>query len=251
MTGIAGRLDTVREQMAQACRRAGRRPEEVKLIAVSKTHPVELLLEAAEAGQTRFGENRVQEFADKLAALEMAGWAVERHRVVAEAPGSRGVLAVDLIGQLQSNKSGRAAEIFSAIDTVDSLRLAERLDRAARDGGRVLPVLLEIKLSNEPAKTGLLPESAELQALLERMPELDALRLRGLMTVAPLEGGAEAARPAFRRLRELRDQLAQRWPRLSFETLSMGMSGDYEAAIEEGSTEVRIGTAIFGARPPR
>lgn len=207
-------------------------------MAVSKTHPVELLLEAAAAGHRLFGENRVQEFAAKAPWLKEAGYSAEQS------------LEVHLIGHLQSNKSGAAAEVFSAIDTVDSLRLAERLHDSARRLNRVLPVLLEIKLSPEESKEGLLPDAPELARLLERLPDLHAhLPLRGLMTVAPISDDPAVARDCFRALRELREQLATRHTRLHFNELSMGMSGDFEAAIAEGSTTLRVGTAIFGARP--
>ena len=159
------------------------------------------------------------------------------------------MVEMHLIGKLQSNKSAKAAEIFSAIDTVDSLRLGQRLNEAAVRLGRVLPVLLEIKLSPEESKSGLDPESPELAQLLERMPDLPGLRLRGLMTVPPWSEDPECARPYFVQLRHLRDQLAARWPALDFSQLSMGMSGDFAVAIEEGSTCVRIGTALFGKRP--
>lgn len=202
-------------------------------MAVSKTHPAEALAEAAQAGVHLFGENRVQEFEAKRPRLRERGVSAEVH----------------LIGHLQSNKSAKAAELFDAIDTVDSLRLAERLQDAAGRLNKTLPILLEIKLSAEPTKAGLDPESAELSALLERLPDWPAVPLRGLMTVAPLDDNPETARACFRRLRELRDALARRHPRLDFSTLSMGMSGDFEIAIEEGSTLVRIGTALFGERP--
>ncbi len=208
-------------------------------MAVSKTHPVELLLEAAAAGQRIFGENRVQEFAMKAQSLSAAGYS----------PGTQ-TLDVHLIGHLQSNKSSAAAEVFSAVDTLDSLKLAERLHAAARRLERTLPVLLEIKLSPEQTKEGLPPDAPELQQLLERLPDLAPhLPLRGLMTIAPTSADPAVARGCFRALRELREQFAQQHPRLSFDELSMGMSGDFETAIQEGSTTVRIGTAIFGARP--
>ncbi len=207
-------------------------------MAVSKTHPVELLVEAAAAGHRLFGENRVQEFAGKAQHLAQIGYSGER------------ALDIRLIGHLQSNKSGPAAEVFSGIDTVDSLRLAERLHQAACRLNHVLPVLLEIKLSPEETKEGLPPDAPELAALLERLPDLHAhLPLRGLMTVAPIADDPAVARGCFRALRELREQLARQHPRLCFDELSMGMSGDFEAAIDEGSTTIRIGTAIFGARP--
>jgi pyridoxal phosphate enzyme (YggS family) len=224
----------VEEQIEAACRRAGRPRGEVRLMAVSKTHPVAAMVEAMEAGVTLFGENRVQEFERKSAELDAMG-AAEK-------------VEVHLIGHLQSNKAAKAAQIFSAVDTVDSLRLAERLNEAAARAGSVLPVLLEIKLSGEEAKTGLAPDGAELRELLERAPELAHVRVRGLMTVAPLDENPQTARDCFRRLRELRDALARSYPRLDFSELSMGMSGDFEIGIEEGSTLVRIGTALFGAR---
>ncbi len=246
MSTIAENLSRVRDAVSTACRQAGRSREDVRLMAVSKTHPVELLLEAAAAGQRLFGENRVQEFAEKSQALAEAGYETTG-RNLAEAPNA---LAVHLIGHLQSNKSGTAAEVFSGIDTVDSLKLAERLHGTAQRLGHVLPVLLEIKLSPEDTKEGLTPDAPELRALLERLPDLaNHLPLRGLMTVAPISDDPAVARACFRQLRELREKLARQYSRLSFQELSMGMSGDFQSAIEEGSTTVRVGTAIFGARP--
>ncbi len=156
-----------------------------------------------------------------------------------------------LIGHLQSNKSARAAEIFDGVDSVDSLRVAERLNEAAGKLGKRMPVLIEIKLSEEPTKAGLAPEGPELRGLLEKLPELPHLAMRGLMTIAPLDDDPETARGCFRRLRALREELAGQFPKVGFEELSMGMSGDFEMAIEEGSTLVRIGTALFGERGAR
>ena len=236
--------------MALACRKAGRSRDGVRLMAVSKTHPVELLLEAAAAGQRLFGENRVQEFAEKSQALAATAYRVEGAGLSPGNSQQSKPLAVHLIGHLQANKAARAAEIFSSIDTLDSLRLAERLHEAAKRLGRSLPVLLEIKLSPEETKEGLAPNAPELQQLLERLPDFAGhLPLRGLMTIAPIAVEPAIARACFRQLRELRDRLARQHARLCFDELSMGMSGDFEAAIEEGSTTVRIGTAIFGARP--
>lgn len=228
---IAENLECVHAQIAEACRRAGRRAEEVRLMAVSKVHPVAAIVEAYAAGQKLFGENKVQEFQQKsgeLTALDD--------------------LEVHLIGPLQSNKSAKAAQFFHAIDTLDSLRLAQRLNDAAALLNKTLPVLLEIKLSHEESKHGLLPGSEELQQLLERLPDLRHLQFRGLMTVPPYDENLETARPYFRHLRKMRDALAAQHPRLSFTELSMGMSHDFSVAIEEGSTCVRIGTAIFGKR---
>jgi PLP dependent protein len=213
-------------------------------MAVSKTHPASAIVDAVNAGVTLFGENRVQEFERKSEELNAGGTLVR-------AGAADAGIEVHLIGHLQSNKAAKAAQIFSGVDTVDSLRLAERLNEAAARQGGSLPVLLEIKLSAEETKTGFDPESAELRELLERAPELAGIRVRGLMTVPPLDGDPESARACFRRLRELRERLAQGYPKMSFDELSMGMSGDFEIGIEEGSTLVRIGTALFGAREAR
>jgi hypothetical protein len=223
----------VEERIAAACRHADRERDTVRLMAVSKLHPAETLAEAVSAGVELFGENRVQEFEAKRARLRELG-----------VTGAQ----VHLIGQLQSNKSGKAAELFDGIDSVDSLRLAERLNEAAGKLSRRLPILLEIKLSAETTKAGLEPGSAELGTLLERLPDFRNLAMRGLMTIAPLDENPEAARGCFRRLHALRDGLAREYSRLECSELSMGMSGDFEIAIEEGSTCVRIGTALFGER---
>jgi hypothetical protein len=230
------RLAAIEERIEAACARAGRVRSDVRLMAVSKAHPASVIVEAVEAGVTLFGENRVQEFDRKRSGLGELGVSA-----------SQGI-DVHLIGHLQSNKLVKAVEIFSAIDTVDSLRLAERLNEAAARSGRVLPVLIEIKLSIEAAKTGLDPAGRELQEMLERAPDLSHLKVRGLMTVPPFDDNPVTARNCFGRLRDLRDELAGRDPMLDITELSMGMSGDFEIAIEEGSTLVRIGTALFGAR---
>jgi pyridoxal phosphate enzyme (YggS family) len=213
-------------------------------MAVSKTHPASAIEEAVSAGLTLFGENRVQEFERKSAELTAAGTAIR-------AGAADAGIEVHLIGHLQSNKSAKAAQIFSGIDTVDSLKLAERLNEAAARQGSVLAILLEIKLSAEETKTGFSADSAELQELLERASGFENLRVHGLMTVPPLDDDPESARACFRQLRELRERLAQAHPRLDLRELSMGMSGDFEIGIEEGSTLIRIGTALFGAREAR
>ncbi len=225
-------IAVIHERIASAARRAGRRPEEIALMAVSKTHPPERIREAYAAGLRRFGENRVQEFAGKAAALaDLSG--AEWH----------------MIGHLQSNKAGRAAELFVAVDSVDSVKLAEKLDAAARSLGKRLAVLIEINVGGEAAKTGLAPDSPELEELLLAAPHLEALKFRGLMTVPPFTDSPEDVRPYFRRLRELRNTIAKRkLPAVSMDVLSMGMSHDFEVAIAEGSTCVRVGTAIFGER---
>jgi pyridoxal phosphate enzyme (YggS family) len=234
---IAENLARVRHQMEEACRSAGRLPEHVRLMAVSKTQPVERIVEAYAAGARLFGENRVQEFAAKYDALAAAG-------IFSGVPAA----AMHCIGPLQTNKARRAAQIFDAVDSVDSLRVAEHLQRAAVVAGKTLPILLEIKVSGEAAKHGLDPDGQELAEVLEHAPDWTHLHVRGLMTVPPYFENSEGARPYFRRLRLLRDALAQRYAKLQFDELSMGMSHDFVVAIAEGSTCVRIGTAIFGAR---
>jgi PLP dependent protein len=236
---IADNIARVEEEIAAACRRAGRPRNSVRLMAVSKTHPATAIAEAFACGIRLFGENRVQEFAAKRSALRAAGIFSDA------APAS-----FHLIGPLQSNKATRAAQIFDAIDAIDSLRLTQRLDETCVTIGKHQPILVEIKLSQEASKHGLAPEADELEQLLERLPELENLHMRGLMTIPPYADDLEQIRPYFRRLRELRDSLAQQYPALQFDELSMGMSHDFSVAIEEGSTLVRIGTAIFGSRPP-
>jgi PLP dependent protein len=240
---IAENLARLEDQIAAACRGAGRPRGEVALMAVSKMHPPSALAEAAAAGLSLFGENRVQEFQQKSPQLAALGITVALDSDRSPQPPA---IECHLIGHLQSNKSAKAAEIFSAVDTLDSLRLAERLNEAAAAQLRVLPVLLEIKLSPEESKTGLHP--LDLPPLLERLPDLHNLKLRGLMTVPPWSEDAETARPYFIQLREMRDRLAGQYPRLDLRELSLGMSGDFAVAIEEGSTCIRIGTALFGKR---
>jgi pyridoxal phosphate enzyme (YggS family) len=224
---IEANLARVREDVAVACRRANRPESSVALMAVSKVHPVEALLEAYAAGQRLFGENRVQEFAGKFPSLSACTDA-EYH----------------LIGPLQSNKSTKAAELFHSIDTVDSVKLAQRLDSAAAALGKKLPIYIEVKLSHEESKHGISPD--DLPALLSAIAPLENVTAVGLMTVPPWSEDAETARPYFRHLRELRD--AQQQLHASLTQLSTGMSNDFAVAIEEGSTCVRIGTAIFGRR---
>jgi pyridoxal phosphate enzyme (YggS family) len=241
MTSLRENLERLESAIGQACRRAGRSRDDVEIMAVSKTYPAATICEAASLGLRLFGENRVQEFAVKSADLE----ALHASGSVA-APAE--CTAVHLIGHLQSNKSARAAELFDGIDSLDSLRLAERLNDAAGKLGKHLPVLIEVKLSEEETKSGLDPESAEASQLLERLPDLDHLDARGLMTIAPWGVAEDITRACFRTLREWRDRWAVAHPRLSLEVLSMGMSGDFAIAIEEGATRIRIGTALFGPR---
>ena len=229
---ISEQLEAIRERIAGAARRAGRNPDGVALMAVCKTFPAEAIIEAYKAGQRLFGENKVQEFAEKSTAVA--------HLADAQ---------FHMIGHLQSNKATKAAEIFHAVDSVDSAKLAQRLNDAAEKLGKTLDVLLEVNVGGEEAKSGLSPDSPEIEAILQQAASWTRLRLRGLMTVPPYTEDPEGARPHFRALRELRDRLAARnYPGVALDTLSMGMSHDFEVAIEEGSTCVRVGTAIFGER---
>lgn len=232
-------LEQLEAAIEAACRSAGRSRAEIELMAVSKTHPAERMAEAAGLGLHLFGENRVQEFAAKAPRLAELRGSVQQP------------VRVHMIGHLQSNKAARAAEIFDGVDSLDSLRLAERLNQAAGEYGKRLPVLVELKLSAEAAKTGLVAESREARELLERLPEFGNLEMRGLMTVAPFGVAEDATRACFRSLRELRERWAAAYPKLRFDVLSMGMSGDFTLAIAEGATRIRIGTAIFGTRPPQ
>ena len=216
-------------------------------MAVSKTYPTATIVAAAALGLRLFGENRVQEFAAKgpeLVALRQ-GTSVDADRPE-ETPVQP--MRVHLIGHLQSNKAARAVELFDAVDSVDSVRLAERLNEAAGKLQKRLPVLIEVKLSSEETKAGLDPESAEAAQLLERLPDLAHLNLRGLMTIAPFGVPEAETRACFRNLRDWRERWAAAYPRLSLDVLSMGMSGDFQLAIEEGATRIRVGTALFGAR---
>ena len=219
----------VRERMAAASGRGGRRPEDVRLVAVSKTIPADRIRQAYAAGLRDFGENRVQEAKEKRPAL--ADLDITWH----------------LIGHLQTNKVKPALELFQRVDSLDSFRLAEKLDHAARGRGPRLPVLLEVNLGEEPTKFGAAEE--EVVRLAEQVSQLPALELRGLMVVPPYLENPEQVRPFFRRLRELARLIESRHlPQVSMGELSMGMSHDFEVAIEEGATIVRVGTAIFGPR---
>jgi len=238
VTKLEENLEKLEQLIAGACLRAGRRREDVELMAVSKTYPAETIVDAASLGLTLFGENRVQEFAGKAQQLEAL-------RSCSERP-----IRFHLIGHLQSNKAARAAELFDAVDAVDSLRVAQRLNDAAGQLGKRLPILIEVKLSPEETKEGLEPESAEAAQLLEALPGLNSLETRGLMTIAPWGAPEDATRACFRSLREWRDQWAAAQPRLNFDVLSMGMSGDFSLASAEGATRIRVGTALFGKRAP-
>lgn len=229
---IAENIARVQEQISVAAKRAHRNPDEITLMAVSKTFPPELIREAYAAGLRSFGENRVQEFTSKIESLKDLQGA-EWH----------------MIGHLQTNKAAKAVGLFSAVDSLDSLRLAEKLNIAAEELGKQLPVLIEINVGGEAAKTGIAADSQELEDILQAVPRLKNLKIQGLMTVPPYTEEPEGARPYFRKLVKLRDQIAARnLSNINMSMLSMGMSHDFEVAIEEGSICVRVGTAIFGSR---
>jgi PLP dependent protein len=231
--GIRENLTAIRDRIVRAAQHAGRNPGDIALMAVTKTFPADTILEAYAAGHRLFGENRVQEFGEKFAALAQLN-----------------DVSFHMIGHLQSNKTGKAADIFHAIDSLDSSRLGARLNTSAEELGKTLDVLIEINVGGEQAKSGIPAGSPELEQILTDAPNWPHIRIRGLMTVPPFTDDPEGARPYFLQLRELRDQLAARnLPAVHLDTLSMGMSHDFEVAIEEGSTCVRIGTAIFGTRP--
>jgi len=224
---MAGRLARIRQRIAQACERAGRDPAEVALLPVSKTFGEAALREAVALGLRRFGENKTQEIRAKAPALADCG------------------VSWVMIGHLQTNKAKDAARLADEVQSLDRLELAEALDRRLQQEGRRLDVLVQVKTSPEPEKHGLAPEA--LPGLLRQLGSFGTLRVQGLMTLAVNSDDSEAVRACFRRLRELRDR-AQDETGIALPRLSMGMSGDFELAIEEGSTEVRIGSALFGAR---
>lgn len=226
MDGIGENLEAVRRRIAAACARAGRAPESVRLLAVSKTHGPEAVRAAAACGQTRFAENRVQEAAAKI-------------------PECPDRLEWHLIGHLQGNKAAPAARLFDWIHSVDSAKLLEALDRHAREAGRTLAALVQVNVSGESSKSGVAPAAAP--AVLELGNRLQNVQMRGLMAIPPLAEDPEQARPHFRMLRELRDRWAAELG-TELPELSMGMTHDLEVAIEEGATFVRVGTGIFGAR---
>lgn len=228
---IAERVAAVRERIARAAERASRPPGAVTLVAVSKTHPAEAVREAFAAGVVHFGENRLQEAERKLSSLE------DLHRA-----GARW----HLVGHLQGNKARKAAALFDRVHSLDGALLAERLDRAAAEQGKVLEALVQVDLAGEATKFGLEPDL--LLPLLESLRDRPALRAVGLMVLPPFFDDPEGARPYFRRLRGLRDQALDRGL-LQGAELSMGMSHDLEVAVEEGATMVRVGTALFGERP--
>lgn len=226
MPTLLKNLESVRENITSAARRAGRDPSEIELVAVSKTHSAEVIREVAESGQLLFGENRVQEALAKIPLLP-------------------GRLRWHLIGHLQSNKVRKALPHFELIHGIDSIGLARDIDRIAAEEGLFPRILLEVNVSGEGSKHGFDPDALETR--LEELLAMPRLQIEGFMTMAPLASDPEASRPHFRSLRELRDRLARR-AGIPFPILSMGMSGDYAVGVEEGATLVRVGSAIFGTR---
>jgi hypothetical protein len=226
-TAIALNLDLVRRRIEAAARRAGRKPEAVTLIGIAKTMPVERIREAALAGLEDIGENRVQEAREKAPLLPSG---IRWH----------------LVGHLQSNKAALAAKLFHAVHSVDSVEVLDRLEQAAAREGRLIDALLQVDMAGEATKFGV--EEAGLDALLDAAASCRAVTVRGLMVLPPYDSDPEKSRPYFRRLLRLRDEAAARHGRMSLTELSMGMSGDFEVAIEEGATMVRIGRALFGER---
>ncbi len=227
---IRENLLAVRERIAGAARAAGRAPDSVRLVAISKTFPVEAISSAIAAGQTRFGENRVQEAEPKI--RELGG----RHR-----------LEWHLVGHLQSNKARKACELFDTIHSVDSAHLAVKLNQAALEIGKQISILLQVDLGHEESKFGANP--ADVRAIVNEISGLQGIRLDGLMTLPPFFDAPERVRPYFARLRELLGELESERPGcMGQQHLSMGMSHDFEIAVQEGATMVRIGSSIFGAR---
>jgi pyridoxal phosphate enzyme (YggS family) len=227
-TQLSANIDYVRSTIAESARQAERRPEEIILVAVSKTVPIELVKMAYNLGVTNFGENRVQDALPKIAAFHPAN--VHWH----------------MIGHLQSNKAGKVIDPFDSIQSVDSLHLAQALNKHAGEKGKRLPVLLQVNISGEASKEGMSP--SEVTEVARQILALPHLEVQGLMTIAPLVADPEEARPVFRDLRLLRERLRTELPTCSWQHLSMGMTDDYHIAIEEGATIVRIGRAIFGER---
>jgi pyridoxal phosphate enzyme (YggS family) len=228
MDEFVERIREVRLRVAEAATRSGRSADAVTIVAVTKTVPVERIALAYELGLKVFGENRVQEARTKMAALEYP------------------LIRWHLIGHLQTNKVARAVELFDVIESVDSVRLAEALEHSAAARERTVSVLLQVNVSGEASKEGV--SVGELPTLAAEVLRLPHLRVQGLMTIAPYTPEPEEVRPVFRRLRELRDEMRERFPQGSWDGLSMGMSDDFEVAIEEGATMTRIGRAIFGER---
>jgi PLP dependent protein len=237
---LVGNLARLMDAIAEAALAARRTPEEVTLIGVSKTQPAEAVAELIRAGLGHIGENRVQEAAEKLPVIRD----LMTRAAGPSSPQQPGPI-FHMVGHLQSNKAASAVALFDRVDSVDSLHLAQALSRRMT-GDAVLPVLLEVYVGDDPRRPGLRPD--QLLDVAAQVIELPGLRVEGLMSIAPLGGDA---RTAFHQVRVMKQRLSEAYPRLYFGVLSMGMSEDYELAIEEGSTEVRVGTALFGPRRPR
>ncbi len=231
MTHVADNLKAVQDRIAEACRRVGRGPDSVRLLPVSKTHGPELIEEAYAAGARLFGENRVQEAKEK-----------------AEHFADHADLSWALIGHLQSNKAKDVAAFAAEFHALDSMKVARALDRHLHDLGRTLDVFIQVNSSAEPRKFGLAPD--EVEQFARDLPELGTLRVRGLMTLAVFSDDEQAVRRCFEQMVDLQRRLREAGAPGSYDELSMGMSGDFELAIEYGATTVRVGEAIFGARPP-
>ena len=229
MATIAENIEEIQREKAQAAQRCGRNPEDILLIAVTKTRSAEEINEAVRAGITDIGENKVQEILDKYDKVLPVNW--------------------HMIGHLQTNKVKYIIDKVSLIHSVDSFRLAEEIDRRAAQHGRTMDILVQVNAAGDEAKFGVEPDAAE-SLISEILESCENIRIRGLMTVAPYAENPEEVRPHFRRMRSLYDRIAAeiRHPRLDFQYLSMGMSNDRIIAVEEGSTAIRVGTAIFGAR---
>ena len=231
---IVQNIAALRERIEAAALRSGRNAHDIELMAVTKTVSADRISQAYEHGIRLFGENRVQEYEikrDALRDLVDARW--------------------HMIGHLQTNKAAKAAQLFSAVESIDSLRLAQKLNGAAAQLEKQVAVLIEINIGREQAKTGVQPDSEDLEQLLRAAPDLSHLSFQGLMTVPPYSDDPEQSRPFFRKIRELAMNIqARNLPRVEMKTLSMGMSHDFEIAIQEGATRVRLGTAIFGERGP-
>jgi PLP dependent protein len=226
MTPLSLSIQEVQARINRACLRSGRKPEEVLLIAVSKTVPVERIREALKEGLSHFGENYIQEAEEKIKNLNQGDW--------------------HFIGHLQSRKAKQAVPLFSMIETLDSLKLAQEINRQSLMIGKTMEVLIQINEAGEASKSGLNPE--QVPALIEESAAWPALRIRGLMTLPPYDPDPEKSRPWFRSLFRLREAWQRRFPHLELTHLSMGMSHDFEVAIEEGATIIRVGTALFGER---
>lgn len=228
---LQSNITRVLERIAAACHRAGRKPDEVTLVAVSKTVDAHRVALAYELGLREFGENRVQEAAEKIPLVKAAAtWHLTWH----------------LIGHLQTNKAKKAVELFHVIQSIDSVRVARAVGAHAAAVNKDMPILLEVNVSGEATKSGFSPQ--ELEAAVSEIISLPSLRLQGLMTIAPIVDHPDLARPHFARLRQLRDRLHTAYPECDWRHLSMGMTDDFEAAIEEGATIVRVGRAVFGER---